>query len=163
MPNTGRTEAASANLCQARGSRTSGCARFTRLKTWRLFTQMSPCRCEDRSSLLAHRAAKLSAAPVFSHTDPLVLMFSFYSVVAFAVCRSSLTGSVGIAVPCDFLPITLCRFLFRTQLGKRNKGQSSGCPHAPWIEVMVSKMMHRFFPLVQHHSVVFGIKPMETR
>ena len=45
MPSTGQTDAASANLCQTRGSNTSGCTRFTRMKTWRLFPQMSPCHC----------------------------------------------------------------------------------------------------------------------
>ena len=39
-----------------------------------------------------------SADRVFSDTDPLVLIVSFSSIVAFAVCRSSLAGSVGIAV-----------------------------------------------------------------
>ena len=38
----------------------------------------------------------------------------------------------------------LWRSLHRTQLFKRTGVQSSGCPHAPWMGVMVSKIMHRF-------------------
>ena len=45
MPSTGPTEAASANLCQARGSKTSGCARFNKVEDLAFFPQMSPCHC----------------------------------------------------------------------------------------------------------------------
>ena len=56
---------------------------------------------EDRSSLSSHieQEELASADRVFSDAGPLVLIVSFSSVVAFAVCRSSLAGSVGIAVP----------------------------------------------------------------
>ena len=38
----------------------------------------------------------------------------------------------------------LWRSMHRTQLCKREKGQSSGFPQVPWMIVMVSKIMHRF-------------------
>ena len=46
-----------------------------------------------------------------------------------------------------------------TQLGKRDRGQSSRCPQAPWTKVVINKFLQRFFPLVQHCSVMFGISP----